>query len=333
MKAFETRVASPHSTTLLLDYTLPLSFDYPLPTHTSLTLTPSRAYYYRSTVRMVVRTQPTMFPGLSARVTKAMTLSPPSFRKRYGSSYETPSSSASPASSLTLPLWKRYRCTSKPIVDTKTEGEESEAKGTDSESEELEDDGPDSRSEEAASEDQQQQAVSVEDTATDEPLGLGYEAVRRHSLELAEGIMLNTYEIGQSSRSVLVQQIADETPTPRLHVHTTWEDPEDGTINVNIKYDMPLVRAPVQTPASPEWSSTSLPVSPASLTVPSQVATPKLVKPVDEGYLVELGAQLELQDDHAQRLDALPPTLFKAYGRDFTELFARSGAVREEIHS
>ncbi|GJQ91588.1 reverse transcriptase domain-containing protein [Tanacetum coccineum] len=33
------------------------------------------------------------------------------------------------------------------------------------------------------------------------------------------------------------------------------------------------------------------------------------------------------------RLEALPPILFKAYGRDFTELFARLVAVREEIHS
>ncbi|GKG43661.1 hypothetical protein Tco_0482754, partial [Tanacetum coccineum] len=56
-----------------------------------------------------VHTQPTLSPGLSARVTEAMTLSPPSFRKRYGSSYETPSSSASPASSLTFPLRKTYQ--------------------------------------------------------------------------------------------------------------------------------------------------------------------------------------------------------------------------------
>ncbi|GKD11671.1 hypothetical protein Tco_1196078 [Tanacetum coccineum] len=36
---------------------------------------------------------------------------------------------------------------------------------------------------------------------------------------------------------------------------------------------------------------------------------------------------------HTERLDALPPTLFESYGRDFTELFARSEAVREEIYS
>nr|GFA39509.1 hypothetical protein [Tanacetum cinerariifolium] len=48
------------------------------------------------------------------------------------------------------------------------------------------------------------------------------------------------------------------------------------------------------TPASPEWSSGSLPVSPASLTVPSPVATPASVEPVDEGFLDELRAEIEL---------------------------------------
>ncbi|GKG46578.1 hypothetical protein Tco_0501424, partial [Tanacetum coccineum] len=82
-----------------------------------------------------------------------MTLSPPSFRKRYKSPYKTSSSSSS---SLTLPLRKRYRGTSELIDDTNTECDESEDEGTDS------------KSEEAASEDQQQ-AVSTEDTTEDEP--------------------------------------------------------------------------------------------------------------------------------------------------------------------
>ncbi|GJU43962.1 hypothetical protein Tco_1201228 [Tanacetum coccineum] len=45
MKAFETRVASPHSTTPPSDSTSPLSPDHPLPIQTSLTPTPSRAHY------------------------------------------------------------------------------------------------------------------------------------------------------------------------------------------------------------------------------------------------------------------------------------------------
>ncbi|GJX53837.1 hypothetical protein Tco_0282206 [Tanacetum coccineum] len=259
MEASKTRVATPHSTTSPSDSTSPLSPDHPL-TQTSLTPTPSRASYYRCTARMAVRTQPTLSPGLSARVTEEMTLSPLSFRKRYGSSYETPSTSASPASSSTLPSRKRYRGTSKLIEDTEVEDTESETKR-----EESEDEGPDSESKEAASKDQQQQAVSVEDTAVDEPLGLGYEAARRRDLELAGG-----------------------------STHNTYEDPMDGTVYTDIECVIPPVCAPVQTPASPEWSSGSLPVSLASLTILTLVATPASVKPVDEGFLAELGADIKL---------------------------------------
>ncbi|GJT30834.1 hypothetical protein Tco_0911109 [Tanacetum coccineum] len=194
-----------------------------------------------------------------------MTLSPLSFRKRYGSSYETPSLSASPASSPTLPLRKRYRGTSETILDTETEGDKSEAEGTSSDSGESEEEGLGSKSKEDASEDQQQQTVSVEDTAADKPLGLGYGAARRRALELAEGTS-----------------------------HSTYEDLVDGTVYTDIECVMPPFCALVQTLASPEWSSGSLPVSPASLTVPSPVATPASVEPVDEGYLAEIGAQLEL---------------------------------------
>nr|GEV41645.1 hypothetical protein [Tanacetum cinerariifolium] len=72
--------------------------------HPSLTSpTPTRVSYYRNTIRMAVRTQPTLSPGMSARIAKAAALSPSLFRKRYKSSYETPS----PPSSSTLPIRKR----------------------------------------------------------------------------------------------------------------------------------------------------------------------------------------------------------------------------------
>ncbi|GKB55169.1 phospholipase-like protein [Tanacetum coccineum] len=97
----------------------------------------------------------------------------------------------------------------------------------------------------------------------------------------------------------------------------------------------------VQTPASPEWSSGSLPVSPASLTIPlpiaSPVTTPAATIAVEEDEFLEVGAQLELYGsilhNHTQHLDALPSTLFKVYGRDFTWLFTSSEAVHDEIHS
>ncbi|GJS44492.1 hypothetical protein Tco_0569535 [Tanacetum coccineum] len=118
---------------------------------------------------MAVRTQPTLSPLLSAILTEAMALSPSSFCKRYMSSYETPLSSSSPASSPTLPLRKRYRCTSKLTVYINTE------------SDELEDEGTHSKT----TSEGQQQSVLTEDTAKDDPLGLGYYSARRHALERA----------------------------------------------------------------------------------------------------------------------------------------------------
>ncbi|GJY75427.1 retrovirus-related pol polyprotein from transposon TNT 1-94 [Tanacetum coccineum] len=115
----------------------PPSSQRPPLTQTSPTLTPLRASYYRSNARMAVYTQPMLSPGLSAKLTKAMTLSPSLFRKRYISSYKTPSSSSSPTSSPTLLSRKRYQGISKLIADTEIEGEESEDEGTDSESEEA----------------------------------------------------------------------------------------------------------------------------------------------------------------------------------------------------
>ncbi|GKG58932.1 hypothetical protein Tco_0602641, partial [Tanacetum coccineum] len=69
---------------------------------------------------MDVRTQPTLSPGMSARVAEAAALSSSSFRKRYRSSYETPSPSSSP----TLPVRKRYQGTSELIEDIVGESSE-----------------------------------------------------------------------------------------------------------------------------------------------------------------------------------------------------------------
>ncbi|GKD86308.1 hypothetical protein Tco_1357462 [Tanacetum coccineum] len=261
MEASETRTASPS------DSTSPISLNHPL-TQTSPTPTPSQAFYYRSTVRMAVHTQPTLLLGYSAKFTKAMTLSPSSFHKKY---------------------WG----TSEPILDTETEVDELNAKGTGSKSEESEDEGPGLGTKEATSEDQQHQAVLVEDIAANEPLGLGYKVARRRALELAEGPVPSTFEV----------------------------DLEDDTVYLDIEFDPPA-RAPVQTLASPEWSFGSLIVSPASLTVPSPVAspvtTPAATIVVSEDEFIEVGAQLKLHGsilhDHTQCLDALPPTIFVGYG-------------------
>ncbi|GJV11830.1 hypothetical protein Tco_1353371 [Tanacetum coccineum] len=247
---------------------------------------------------MAVRTQPTLSPGYSVKLTGAMALSYSLFWKRLRSSYETPLSSLSLASSPTLPPRKRYRGTFELIADTETKSNESEDKGTNS------------KSEEAALKDQSHQAVPTEDTTKDEPLGLVYIAARRRALERAE----------------------DTVPS-------TFKDPEDDIVYMDNECDIPLVHSPVQTspspvgtPASPEWFLESQPVSSI---VPSLVATPTPVAVLDAGDLLEIGAQLELHGSilyiHTERLDALPPTLFEGYGRDFIELFSRSAIVCEKI--
>nr|GEV16990.1 hypothetical protein [Tanacetum cinerariifolium] len=247
---------------------------------------------------------------------------------------QTPLSS----SSLTLLVQKRYRGTTELILDTDSEGDElanedteedvedesqglddegqgldDEGQGLDDEGQGLEDEGP-SMEEEVAPEGQQQ-AVPVVDTAASEPLG-------------------------QSSRSVPEQEGVERISAFRQPTLVTWVDPADGTVYTDIPNYVPLA-APVQTPPSLEWSLGSLPVSPLSLVVPSPiaspVATPAATISVDEDQFIKVGAQLELHgsilQDHTQRLDALPPTLFEGYDRDLRDLYSSPGAVRDEIFS
>ncbi|GJY09737.1 hypothetical protein Tco_0377922, partial [Tanacetum coccineum] len=264
----DTRITSLHSSASL-DYIAPLSPDHPL-TQTSPTPTPTRVSFHHRTARMAVRTQSTLSPGMSARIEEAAALSPSSFRKRYRSFYETPS----PSSSLTLPIRKRYQGTSELVEDT---------------------------------EDESLDSVLAEDTAMDDPLGLGYGALKRRELVVGEGEMPN---------------------------------PKDGRVYTNIPTYVPPA-APIQTPPSPEWSSGSFPVSPSSPVVPTLVAspvtTPAATIAVDEDEFLGVGAHLELHGsilhDHTQRLDALPPILFEGYDRDLRDLYTRSGAARNEIFS
>ncbi|GKB06042.1 hypothetical protein Tco_0834275 [Tanacetum coccineum] len=254
---------------------------------------------------------------MSARIAEATALSLSSFCKRYRSSYETPSPSSSP----TLPIRKRYQGTSERVEDTEDESSDSDTKREGSE-----DEGP-------GSEEEKEEAAPE-----------GQQALRCRELALGEGSMPSKFEIGQSSRSVLEKQRIEETPAPRPSVHATWVDPVDDILYTDILIYVPPIHVPVQTPPSPEWSSSSLPVSPSSLAVPTPVASPADSSPVAspatveaESFLAELGAQVELQGglihDHIQRLDTLPTALFEGYNQDFRELYARSRTVREEIFS
>ncbi|GKB49834.1 hypothetical protein Tco_0900587, partial [Tanacetum coccineum] len=161
------------------------------------------------------------------------------------------------------------------------------------------------------------------------------------------GWMPSVFEVGQSSGSVPESERPERVSALRQPTLTTWIDLEDGIAYIDVPA-YPPPAPPVQTPPSPEWSSGSLLVSPApsivpspisspmiSLTVPSPVASPATAEA--EGFLTELGAQVEMQGglirDHTVRLGELSPGLFKRYGRDIGELFTSSGAVMDEIFS
>nr|GFB40846.1 hypothetical protein [Tanacetum cinerariifolium] len=102
------------------------------------------------------------------------------------------------------------------------------------------------------------------------------------------------------SGSVLEPERPERGAALRQPTHTTWIDPEDGRAYIDVP-PYPPPAPPVQTPPSPEWSSSLLPVSPApsivpspislpmiSLNVPSLVASPATAKA--RGFLTELGA-------------------------------------------
>nr|GEU52362.1 hypothetical protein [Tanacetum cinerariifolium] len=91
----------------------------------------------------------------------------------------------------------------------------------------------------------QQQVVLIVETVASEPLGLGYEALRR-------------------------RELAVEEDQPTLG---TWLDLKDGRVYTDIPSYAPPV-ALVQTPPSPEWSLSLLPVSPSSHVVSSPIASP-----------------------------------------------------------
>ncbi|GKB51725.1 hypothetical protein Tco_0902478 [Tanacetum coccineum] len=157
------------------------------------------------------------------------------FRKRYRSSYETPSPS------LTLLVQKR-RMRVQMRMTRESQSLDDEGHGLGDEDHGLDDEG---HEEEKAIPEGQQQAVPVVETAASEPLGLGYGALRPRELAVGE-----------------------DQPTLG-----TWVDPEDGRVYTDIPAYVPLF-APVQTPPSPEWSLGSLPVSPLSPVVPSPIALP-----------------------------------------------------------
>ncbi|GJV27084.1 hypothetical protein Tco_1383532 [Tanacetum coccineum] len=159
------------------------------------------------------------------------------------------------------------------------------------------------------------------------------------------GFLYNTFEVGHGYGSAPDPERPERVSTSRRPTLTTWTDPEDGMVYIDVPAKPPPA-PPVQTTPSLEWSSGSLSISLLPFIVPSPISSPVILLTVPspvttlataktEGFLTELGAQVEMQGglirDHAVRLEELSPALFKRYDRDIGELFTRQGAVRDEI--
>ncbi|GJY46014.1 hypothetical protein Tco_0435077, partial [Tanacetum coccineum] len=215
------------------DSTTPLSPDHPL-THDTPILVPS-----------LRRTAP--------------------FRKRFRSPYES-----SPSPSPTLTVRKRFRGTSELVLSTDSEadklGNEEDSLDYDSGSEGTKDEGPAAGDKDPVMRDEgfglgeeevvpegQQRAALVMEIAVGEPLGLGYVVLRYRELATEEGQRYSTFEVGQGSGSVPEPKRLERVSTFRQPTHTTWTNPEDGTIYIDVP-TYPPPAPPVQTPPSPEWT-------------------------------------------------------------------------------
>ncbi|GJX22148.1 hypothetical protein Tco_0226593 [Tanacetum coccineum] len=273
---------------------------------------------------------------------------------------------SSPSPSPTLPVWKRHRGTFELVLSVDSEadelGNEEDSLDSDSGCEGAEDEGPAAGDEDPGMRDEgfglgedevvpkgQQQVASVVETTVEEPLGLGFRVLRRRELAAREDQRYSMFEVGQGSGSAPEPKRLERVSAFREHTLTTWTDPEDNTIYIDVPTYPPPV-PPIQTPPLPDWTPGSLLISPShsdvpspvsspliSLTVLSHVATPIATIPIDEDQFTEVGSQLELYEgilqDYTQHLDALPPTLFAEINRDVRELYTRSGAVKDEIFS
>ncbi|GJX93582.1 hypothetical protein Tco_0348168 [Tanacetum coccineum] len=260
------------------------------------------------TARMAVRVPHAMSSGLSASMAEVAGMSESALCKRFRSSYES-SPSVSP---LDLPSRKRYHGTSELVEDSEEDEEIEESMDSDSVSEDTKDEGPTIEDEDPAAEDEGLTAGVEGPSMDDEGYGLDNESCgiddEGHSVE-SDGLDLEEKEAvpgGQQQATPVVGTTAPESERPervsafRQSTLTTWTNPEDGMIYIDIP-DYPPPAPPVQTPPSPKCTSGSLPISlshsnvpsPISspmipFTVPSPVATPAAVK--TEGFLIELGA-------------------------------------------
>ncbi|GJY68622.1 hypothetical protein Tco_0471604 [Tanacetum coccineum] len=216
--------------------------------------------------RMAVRVPPAMSSGLSASMAEVEAMSEFAFHKMFRSSYES-SPSLSPPD---LPSWKRYRGTSKLVEDSEEDDDEEdeeiqESLDSDSVSEDAKDEGPTAEDEDPAAGDKGL-AAGVESPDTDDKsYGLDDEShgmddesrslddeshsveSDRLGLEEEEAVpggsaagnsdcrdscerAFRTWGSGSASESERPERVsASRQPTP-----TTWTDPEDGMVYIDV---------------------------------------------------------------------------------------------------
>nr|GEV71662.1 hypothetical protein [Tanacetum cinerariifolium] len=186
-----------------------------------------------------------------------------------------------------------------PGMGVESRGLDDEIRGLDDEGYSVESDGFGLGEEEAVPEGQQR-AVPVVETTVNEPLRLGYGALRRRELAIEGDHIYSMFEVGQGSGYAPEPKRSKRVSASRQPTLAMWTDQKDNMVYIDVHAYLPPALS-AQTPPSPEWSSGSFLISPA----PS---------------FIEVGAQLELYrsilQDHTQCLDAMPPTLFAEIDRD-----------------
>ncbi|GKD70227.1 hypothetical protein Tco_1324317 [Tanacetum coccineum] len=222
-----TRTDSSHSSASS-DSTTPLLPDHPL-TQVSPTPTPTRASFHHRTACIIMRAQPAMSFGHSARVAEAMALSDSAFCKRgvlgVRHSDEDGEDESSDADD------ERERLDDEGHgLDDKGHGLDDKGHGLDDKDHGLEDEGLGLEEEKEAVLEGQQQAVPATNTSMGKPLGLGYEALRHRELAMKEDRVLSTFKVGHSSRSVPEQQGAERVYAFKQPTLDTWVDLEDGSV-------------------------------------------------------------------------------------------------------
>ncbi|GKF52105.1 hypothetical protein Tco_0148572, partial [Tanacetum coccineum] len=96
-----------------------------------------------------------------------------------------------------------------------------------------------------------QHAAPVVGTAVSARLGLGYGALRCRELALEEDHVYSTFEVGQDSGSAPESERPEWVSASRHPTLTTWTDPEDGMVYIDVPA-YPPPAPPVQAPPSPE---------------------------------------------------------------------------------